>query len=204
MDNYSYERGDVTSEQYAAIVSRAGQVSEWDLVIDDVSQSFQQIVAVTRQEHAKKPLDLVVVDSLGLLTGSAAANRNLQIGEYTRRLKLLSREIGAPILSPHHVSDKAIDSRGDKRPRASDAYESGHVHQDVDGLLGLYRDELHNPETEMPHIMEVLVLKDRLGGGTAGRIELFFTKFGTLHDAARRVVRGPMPEPPPESWTDDY
>lgn len=208
VDSQVYERGGMTPDQWAAFTARAGQIGAWDIVIDDVAQSIHEIIAVVRREHALRPVDLVVVDSLGLLTGTKQPNRNLEMGEYTRRLKLLSRELGAPILSPHHVSDKAIDARKDKRPRASDAYESGHVHQDADGLLALYRDEMYNLDTESAHIMEVMVLKDRLGGGTAGLIQLFFARDGRILDAETRRPGGrsgaERAYDAPAPWSDAY
>jgi len=181
-----YERGVMDQAQWKNFLDRMAGISEWDLLIDDEASTIGQIVAVANREHLKKPLDLIVVDSLGLLQGGSGENRNLEIGHYTRRLKLLARDLNVPILAPHHVSDKIVSARTDKRPKPADAYESGHVGQDADGLLGLYRDDFYEPKTR-PHIMDVFVLKDRLGGGTGQWVELYFSPWGEITSVERRT-----------------
>jgi replicative DNA helicase len=184
----SYERGDMTPDQFAAFVERAADVAErWDMVFDDTSESIWEIVAAIYREHRSKRLDLVVVDYLGLVECPRSENRNLQVGGLTRKLKLLSRAIGAPILVPHQISDKQIAARADKRPQVSDGYESGHISQDADVILGLYRPGLYNDVQQ--NLLNVIVLKDRLSGSTGRVACLFFDDYGRMLPAAdTRVV----------------
>ena len=181
-----YKSGKMTSQQRAAFYDKMGEVADWDLTIDDTASSLAQVTASVRRAHRRKAVDLVVVDPLGLLAREKSENRNVQLGNVTATLKLLSREIDAPILVPHHVSDKQINQRGEnKRPKAADAYESGHIHQNADLLLGLYRDDMHNENSEQKDILEVLMLKDREGGETGGRVYLVCDEFGNMWSQAK-------------------
>jgi len=176
------------------------QMHDWDVVFDDRAESLQSIISGIRGEFRKAALDLVVIDYLGLIEGVEADNRNLSLGIITRRLKLLSRELSIPVIVAHQISDKIIERRSNKRPTAADAYESGHVKQDADTVLGLYRDDVYNRDTETPHIMEVRVLKDRLGGNTGKVAMLYFDQFGQMLDAATNSEYEPQADDAPE-WT---
>jgi replicative DNA helicase len=177
----AYEAGKMSAEQYAAFTERMGQMVDWDLTIDDSASNLAQVTTVVRKAHRQKPLDLVIIDPLGLLAREKSESRNVQLGTVTGELKLLSREINAPILVPHHVSDKQINQRSEKRPTAADPYESGHM----DLLLGLYRDDMYDEHSADKDVMEILLLKDREGGETGGRVYLRCDEFGNLHSMTR-------------------
>ena len=197
---YRFERGDISDDQRGSLVDRLAQMHDWDVVFDDRAESLQSIISGIRGEFRKAALDLVVIDYLGLIEGVEADNRNLSLGIITRRLKLLSRELSIPVIVAHQISDKIIERRSNKRPTAADAYESGHVKQDADTVLGLYRDDVYNRDTETPHIMEVRVLKDRLGGNTGKVAMLYFDQFGQMLDAATNSEYEPQADDAPE-WT---
>lgn len=186
-DLYTYERG-LGSNELVPFSEELDALARTDMVIDDVSVSLSEIAARARQEHRRKALDMIVVDYLGLIEGVAADNRNLEIGLATRRLHLLARELGVPILAPHQISDKTVDGRRNKRPQLSDGYESGHVGQDADVVLGLYRASRYDEDRADDRTLEVLVLKDRLGGsgrtGIGQRVEMYFSEWGEIRSLA--------------------
>jgi replicative DNA helicase len=176
----TYEAGKMTPQQYAAFSDRLGQMVDWNLTIDDTAASLAQVTTAIRKAHRIQPLDLVIIDPLGLLAREKSENRNVQLGTVTGELKLLSREINAPIIVPHHVSDKEINRRSNKRPTAADPYESGHINQNADLLLGLYRDDMYDENSSDKNVLEILLLKDREGGETGGRVYLWCDEFGNM------------------------
>jgi len=199
LSQYRFDLGQIEPDEWQRIVEREAQMYDWDLVIDERAQTIGQIATAVRREHLRKPLDLVVVDYLGLVTGDGnAQNRNLELGYYTRRLKLLARDTGVPFIVPCQVSGKAIGARNDKRPTLSDAYESGHVDQDADVVLGLYRDEFYNQGTERPHMMDMYVLKDRLAGNAGCAVHFYFSQYGAILTADTKAVDPGLEE----DWTE--
>ena len=186
--DYDYQRGAILEEQWPVLAARLGQVGGWDLTIDEEAATLQQIRASILKHHREKPLDMVVIDPLGMIESPGAENRARELGIVSRSLKLLADDIGSPILVPHHISAKKVAERSNKRPMLSDPFETGWADIVADVVLGLYRDEFYNPETTARHIMEVLTLKDRLGGRTGARVDLFFSLYGELLSAERRAV----------------
>ena len=186
--DYDYQRGAILEEQWPVLAARLGQVGGWDLTIDEEAVTLQQIRASVLKHHREKPLDMVVIDPLGMIESGGAENRNRELGIVSRSLKLLANSVGVPVLVPHHISAKKVAERSNKRPQPSDGYETGWDYIAADVVLGLYRDELYNPETVARHIMEVLVLKDRSGGKAGARVDLFFSLYGELLSAERRAV----------------
>jgi len=134
-----------------------------DLVIDDrAGRKILDIVAIAKAEHRKKPLNLVVVDYLGLIRGGNAANRNLELGDYTKQLKELAKTLQCPVLLLAQLN-RGVESRGDKRPLMSDLRDSGEIEADADTIMLLYRDEYHNPDTRDKGIVEIIIPKQRQG-----------------------------------------
>ena len=208
---YEYERGVLSDEKWETeshlFVDAMTEASEWDWIIDDQTVEIGAIISAATLAHLRKPLDLVVVDPIGLLVGGGRDNRNLELGYYSRQLKNLSGKLGCPVIAVHHIGTKSVANRVDKRPRQSDGYEAGHFDQDVDVLLGLHREDVFDPNTERSHIMDVLVLKDRLGGGVGFAVELFFVKsYGDILDAETRQQEPPPPEDDDdrEQWQDKF
>lgn len=159
--------------QVAATSERLAPAGLW---IDDSSQlGIGDLQARTRRLHRHAPLGLVVVDYIGLMDGEASnskfSNRVQEVGDITRALKQLAKELNAPVVALAQLNRK-LEDRTDKRPILSDLRESGSVEQDADVVLMVYRDEIHYPESPDAGCAELLVRKHR--GGKIGMIPALF------------------------------
>lgn len=99
-----------------------------------------------RLASSEKGLDIVIIDYLRLISGSAkyAGNRQQEIAEISRSLKTLAMELKIPIIALAQLSRDVEKRQGDKRPILSDLRESGSIEQDADIVSFLYRDDYYN------------------------------------------------------------
>lgn len=167
--------GQVTPDQYAAIMEAGGNLRGCGLWIGDTSSlTPARVRAVCFAHQARHGLDLVVIDYLQLMTGDGRAeNRNHEISNITRALKTLARELNVPIILLSQLS-RGVESRQDKRPQMADLRDSGAIEQDADQVWMIYRDEVYNPDSEAAGVCEVNVAKYR--NGPTGVVNLFFQK----------------------------
>ncbi|MCV0420093.1 MAG: AAA family ATPase [Microbacterium sp.] len=112
-------------------------------ICDKPALSFSRICNIARFEHRAKPLDLIVIDYLTLITsdpGSKFQTRSAEIGSFTRGFKALAKELGIPIIVLAQFN-RAMDGRGQNaRPQMSDLRDSGEIEQDADVIMLAYRD----------------------------------------------------------------
>jgi replicative DNA helicase len=150
-------------------------LAEKDIYIDDNgSNTILDIRAKTRRLKAElKGLDLIIIDYMQLMSVKRnRENRQQEISEISRGLKILAKELGLPIIALSQLN-RGLESRDDKRPKLSDLRESGAIEQDADIVMFIYRDEVYNEETtEKPGIAEIIIGKNR--HGAIGKIELRF------------------------------
>jgi replicative DNA helicase len=144
-----------------------------------------ELRAKARRLHSRQPLGLVIVDYLQLMRPEAGiTNRVEQIGQISRGLKLLARELNIPVIAVSQLS-RAVESRPDKRPLLSDLRESGQIEQDADLVMFIYRDEYYNRDSERPGEADIIVAKHR--NGPVGDVVLTFLsrypKFATAYRA---------------------
>lgn len=162
-----------------------GPLSEADIYIDDTPGiSVMKIMAKCRKLKAEKQIGMVIIDYLQLVQGSGKrnGNREQEIAEISRSLKILAKELNVPVIALSQLS-RAVEQRPDHRPMLSDLRESGSIEQDADIVMFLYRDDYYTKEQcEKPGIAEVILAKHR--GGSTGKIELRwvgeYTKFLNL------------------------
>lgn len=132
-------------------------------IADKPAASLQYMRAkcrAIRRKHGK--LALVMVDYIGLMGGSQEKNRNLQLGEYSRGLKTLAKELGCPVLVLAQLN-RGVESRADKRPLLSDLRDSGEIEQDADVVMFVHRQEYYDPIPRWKGYAEVLIRKQRDG-----------------------------------------
>jgi replicative DNA helicase len=144
-------------------------------IYDNSKVTVQEIRAKVKQNIRKHPdkRHLVVIDYLSLIQGTGRKERHLEIGEITRNLKRLARELKVAVLLLAQLS-RGVEQRQNKRPMLSDLRDSGEIEQDADKILFLYRDDYYDKESENKNIIEVIAAKNR--NGALGTVSLAFVK----------------------------
>lgn len=180
VDSYAIRSGNLTTDQYKKLADAAADLSESNILIDDTTG-----ITVTRMKaklRRIKNLGLVVVDYLQLMQGERNSdNRVLEVGDISRGLKILAKELKIPVICCAQLS-RGPESRTDKRPMLSDLRDSGAIEQDADIVMFLYRDEYYKaPGDGEQSVAECIVAKNR--HGSTGTVKLGwigqFTKFIT-------------------------
>ena len=156
--------GKLNEDEWGKLCMASASLSQTDLRVDD-----NPSVTVAEMNAKLRRLDnlgLVIIDYLQLMNGSgygkASENRVQVVGEISRSLKIMAKELNVPVICLSQLS-RAVESRTDKRPIMSDLRESGAIEQDADIIMFLYRDEYYNPNSEDKGIAECIVAKNRHG-----------------------------------------
>ncbi len=195
-------RGEIKEEEIGKIRALQKKLTNIPLFIEDTpAMTVSSIRTRARKLQRKEGLDLIVIDYLQLLQGSADRrndNRVQEISEITRSLKGLAKELNIPIIALSQLS-RAVEIRDDKRPQLADLRESGSIEQDADVVMFVYREEYYlertKPQEGTPEFdkwytkmqsshnkAEIIIAKQR--HGPIGTVELFFdgqfTKFDNL------------------------
>jgi replicative DNA helicase len=180
--------GNVKAEDWPKLVRGVAEVAKAPIWIDDTAGiTLMEMRAKVRRLVSRLnaqgglPLSLVVVDYLQLMVGNSRENRQQEISEISRGLKVLARDLDVPVLAIAQLS-RAVEARHDKRPLLSDLRDSGAIEQDADMVMFLYRDEYYNSDSDDKGIAEVIVGKHR--NGPTGKVQLAwleqYTKFASL------------------------
>ena len=199
ISSHKIRQGDMTEQEFRRFVEAAKTLESCPLYIDDTpALPISQVAARARRLKRTHGLDLIIVDYLQLLRGTAD-NRVQEIAEISMGLKAIAKELNIPVIALSQLS-RAVESREDKRPQLSDLRESGSIEQDADVVMFVFREEYY-VEREKPgdHELdkmaewqdrmsrlhgkaEVIIGKQR--HGPIGTVELSFesqfTRFGNL------------------------
>jgi replicative DNA helicase len=179
-------KGRVKPETWPKVVRATQELASAPLYVDDSSDlGILDLRAKARRLHSKRPLGLVIVDYLQLMRheGGRDASRVEQVGQFSRGLKILARELGVPVIAVSQLS-RAVESRPDKRPLLSDLRESGQIEQDADLVMMIYRDEYYHDDSERPGEADVIIAKHR--NGPVGSVSLaFMSRYPKFADLAR-------------------
>jgi len=129
---------------------------------DQTGLNLLQIRAKSRKVKRQNGLDLIVIDQLSFITGATSEKQWEYIGEYTRALIQLAKELDVPVVLLAQLN-RECEKRSDKRPIMADLASSGSIEQDAANVIMLYRDEVYNPDTFDKGICEVSIVKQRQG-----------------------------------------
>ena len=180
------QTGNIPEPEWQRIAHAVGRLSESPLFIDDNPHcTVMEMRAKSRRIRARHgDLGLVVVDYLQLMTPSTtrrSENRQVEVAEISRGLKILARELECPVVALSQLN-RQLEYRQDKRPMLADLRESGALEQDADVVVFLYRDEIYNPDSDDRGTAEIHVAKHR--NGPTGMVRLAFldhlTKFANM------------------------
>ncbi|WP_010681210.1 replicative DNA helicase [Acetivibrio cellulolyticus] len=185
VDSQRMRTGKLEDSDWQKVARALGPLSEAPIYIDDTpGTSIMEIRAKCRRLKIEKDLGLVVIDYLQLMQGKSGGksdNRQQEISEISRSLKILAKEINVPVITLSQLS-RAPEQRQDHRPILSDLRESGAIEQDADIVMFLYRDDYYNPDTDKKNVAEAIIAKHR--AGSTGTVELAwlgqYTKFANL------------------------
>lgn len=152
-----------------------------NIEIDDRGGISLSYLANSIREHWRRNgQSLYVIDYLQLMA-IRGDNRVTGIGEITRGLKSLAKEIDCPIVILSQLN-RGLENRPNKRPILSDIRESGEIEQDADVIIFLYRDEVYNEDSPEKGVGEFIVAKNRDGAQGIVRVsaQMQFFRFGNL------------------------
>ncbi len=180
VDSYKLRSGQLDDSDWEAVAYASSRLSEMDILIDDTPGIT--VTGMKSKLRRVKNLGLVVIDYLQLMQGdSRNDNRVQEVGEISRGLKLLAKELNVPVVTCAQLS-RGPESRTDKRPMLSDLRDSGAIEQDADVVMFLYRDEYYNDDGGAQSVAEVIVAKNR--HGSVDKVKLGwqgqYTKFTNL------------------------
>ncbi len=186
LDSTKMRVGRLDADDWKGINSAIGRLSDAPIWIDDdPNVTVMEIRARARRLKSRVgDLAMVVVDYLQLMTGRQSAdNRQVEVAEISRGLKILARELKCPVVALSQLS-RNLETRQQKRPILADLRESGAIEQDADVVMFIYRDEVYNPENkDTKGSAEVIVAKNR--NGPIATIKLaFLERFTTFADLA--------------------
>ena len=158
-------RGATPNEKQWQEIGRAMGRLDIPLIIDDSpSTSISSMRARARRVRLSKgDLGLIVIDYLQLMGGDAKVeNRQQEVSDISRNLKLMAREFNVPIVALSQLS-RNLENRGDKRPNLSDLRESGAIEQDADVVMFIYRGEAAGDTAAARGTADLIVAKHRAG-----------------------------------------
>ncbi len=173
--------GRIKDADWSSIHRAMGQLANLDFFVDDSPAiSILEVRAKARRQLRDKPNGLIIVDYLQLMQpqNRRSENRQTEIAEISRGLKILAKELGVPVLALSQLS-RAVEQRAGKRPQLSDLRESGAIEQDADVVMFIDRNTDPRPEDDegdrpQKGMAEIIVAKHR--NGPTGSVPLVFNE----------------------------
>lgn len=188
---------------------RTGRMEDWDwskltdaveklrlanIHVDETPALTLGELRVRARRHARAvgKLGLIVIDYMQLMSGANSENRATELGEISRGLKGLAKELQCPVVALSQLN-RSVETRTDKRPMMSDLRESGAIEQDADIITFIYRDDYYNNDSKEPGVAEIIVGKNR--NGPTGTVKLAWLKEITKFDNLAADYQPPQEAP---------
>jgi replicative DNA helicase len=187
VDANRIRNGKLTESDWPKIHQAVARLAEAPIHIDDdPNLTVMELRAKARRHKSRHGgLGLIIVDYLQLMNGrNSAENRQVEVSEISRGLKILARELQVPVIALSQLS-RNLEQRADRRPQLADLRESGSLEQDADVVMFLYRDEVYDKESPDRGTAEVIVAKHR--NGPTGSMKLAFLDHYTRFENMARI-----------------
>jgi replicative DNA helicase len=177
IDQQHLRTGALRDDAWGRLSEATERLSKASMFIDETPALNPAELRARARRQARQcgRLGLIIVDYLQLMSGSSSSdeNRATELGEISRGLKALAKELQCPVVALSQLN-RSVESRNDKRPMMSDLRESGAIEQDADVIMFIYRDEYYNKESKEPGVAEIIIAKQR--NGPVGTVKLTFLK----------------------------
>ncbi|TAM41131.1 MAG: replicative DNA helicase [Burkholderiaceae bacterium] len=186
IDQGHLRTGKLTDDEWPRLTEAIEKLRNISLHIDESAGLTPSELRANARRLSRQcgKLGLIVVDYLQLMSGSSSTdeNRATELGEISRGLKMLAKELQCPVIALSQLN-RSVETRPDKRPMMSDLRESGAIEQDADIIMFIYRDEYYSKDAcKEPGVAEIIIAKQR--NGPTGTVKLAFlrniTKFESL------------------------
>jgi len=161
---HAMRTGQMGEDDWTRLARRMSEVVDAPLFIDDSpNMSLMEIRAKCRRLKQRHSLRMVIVDYLQLMSSSRRVeNRQQEVSEMSRSLKLLAKELDVPVIAISQLN-RGPEQRNDKRPLLSDLRESGSIEQDSDVVILLHREDAYERESPRAGEADLIVAKHRNG-----------------------------------------
>ena len=178
IDQQNLRTGRLKNDEWERLADAVERLGNVHLYIDETAALTGSELRARARRMARQfgTLGLIVIDYLQLMSGSSGSdeNRATELGEISRGLKALAKELQCPVLALSQLN-RSVETRNDKRPMMSDLRESGAIEQDADIIMFIYRDDYYNKEaSKAPGVTEIIIAKQR--NGPVGDVKLTFLK----------------------------
>lgn len=179
IDQTHLRTGKLTDDEWPRLTEAIEKLRTVSLHIDETPGLTVSELRANARRLARQcgKLGLIVVDYLQLMSVSGSMsdeNRATAVGEISRGLKMLAKELQCPVIALSQLS-RGVEQRTDKRPMMSDLRESGAIEQDADIIMFIYRDDYYTKEaSKEPGVSEIIIAKQR--NGPTGTVKLAFIK----------------------------
>jgi replicative DNA helicase len=171
--------GRLADDEWGRLAEAVDRLSKSQIFIDETPALTVAELRARARRMARQfggTLGLICVDYLQLMSGGSGSeeNRATELGEISRGLKALAKELQCPVMALSQLN-RSVESRNDKRPMMSDLRESGAIEQDADVIMFIYRDEYYTKDAcKEPGVAEIIVAKQR--NGPVDTVRLTFLK----------------------------
>ena len=176
VDSQRFRTGYLNEKERQQLRAAANQMVEAPIYLDDTAGAnlMDMHAKLRRLQQSGQKIGLVIVDYLQLMsTKGRSENRNQEVSQISRGLKLLSKELDCPFLVLSQLSRATETRQGDHRPQLSDLRESGSIEQDADLVGFIFREEVYKRDREDLHgIAELILAKQR--NGPIGTVPMVF------------------------------